>query len=102
MTYDERVTSALEKAPSVLVSDGFAARVMLALPARPVVLPAHRTHFGRTAMFGCALLLCVLLVASLQSARHGSVVGALVEWISLAQLAGIALWLSLRSRELRS
>jgi len=99
---EERITRALEQAPSVQVPAGFAARVMAQLPERKVVrVPAgmfvRRTHYGRNAMLTGAALLCCLLLAGAIVAK-GDPMWRFAEWTALAQLAGIALWCGLAWR----
>ncbi|HEY0759407.1 MAG TPA: hypothetical protein VGD59_09150 [Acidisarcina sp.] len=102
MINEERIASALEAAPAVTLPPDFTARVMSNLPVR-AALPRARTNFGRTALSGSLVLLfCALLGAFLLNSQHGSLAATLVEWTSLVQLAGVTLWLSLRSRELHS
>jgi hypothetical protein len=103
MHEEDRITRALEQAPAVVVPAEFAARVMARLAERKVRpvpeagwLP-RRTHYGRNAMLGGAVLLCCLLVAA-AVASHGDAAWRLAEWTALAQLAGIALWCGLAWR----
>jgi hypothetical protein len=100
---EERVTRALERAPTVAVPADFAARVMAQLPERKVrAAPVagwfpQRTHYGRNAMLTGAVLLCCLLVAGAVASR-GDAAWRMAEWIAFAQLAGIALWWGLAWR----
>jgi hypothetical protein len=100
---EERVVRVLEQAPAVTVPAEFAARVMAELPERKVArVPAdyglfvRRTHYGRNAMLAGAVVLCCLLVAAVAS--NGGTAWRVAEWMSLAQLAGIALWCGLAWR----
>jgi hypothetical protein len=99
---EERITRALEQAPTVVVPTDFALRVMAQLPegkiARmPTGLFVRRTHYGRNAMLAGAALLCCLLVVGAMASK-GDAVWRLAEWTALAQLAGITLWCGLAWR----
>ena len=103
---DDRITRALEQAPTVTVPANFAAQVMTRLPERKTArvrewsgLMVRRTHYGRNAMLtGAAVLCCLLVVATVMSHASDAVAWRMAEWIVLAQLAGIALWWGLAWR----
>jgi hypothetical protein len=102
---EDRITRALEQAPAVAVPAEFAARVMAQLPERKVGhvldwsgLFLRRTHYGRNAMLAAAAVLCCLLVVAGLASNHGGVAWQAIEWMVLAQLAGIALWWGLAWR----
>jgi len=59
--FDAMLTAALERRPEIAVPEGFAARVAAGLPARAAARPARETHYGRAAMYGCMLLLTVVM-----------------------------------------
>jgi hypothetical protein len=99
---EDRITQALEQTPAATVPADFAARVMAELPERKMArMPegwfVRRTHYGRNAMLAGAVLLSCLLVAG-AAASPGDARWRMVEWIALAQLAGIALWWGLAWR----
>jgi hypothetical protein len=102
---EDRITRALEQAPAVAVPAEFAARVMAQLPERKVARASEwsgmfvrRTHYGRNAMLAGAAVLCCLLVVAAAASNHGGVAWEAIEWMVLAQLAGIALWWGLAWR----
>ncbi len=98
---ERRITRALEAAPQVLPPDDFVAQVMRRLPRTPQ--PLHpslylrQTHYGRNIMLLCALVLCIVLVASAASVTPGSVAWIAAQCVLLVELGAIALWLSFRS-----
>jgi hypothetical protein len=99
---EDRLTRALERAPTVAVPADFAARVMARVPERKVArVPAgwfmRRTHYGRNALLAAATLLCCVLMAA-AVVSNGGVGWWLTEWTVLAQLAAIALWWGLARR----
>lgn len=95
---EDRLTRALERAPSVIVPADFTAKVMARIPERKVArygfLLPQRTHYGRNLMLGGAVLLCCLLIAG-AIVWQTTAAWRLAEWTILAQLAGIALWYGL-------
>jgi hypothetical protein len=102
---EDRITRALEQAPAVTLPVEFAARVMAQLPEQKVGrvpdwsgLFLRRTHYGRNAMLAAAAVLCCVLVVAGLASNHGGVAWQAIEWMVLAQLAGIALWWGLAWR----
>lgn len=52
--FEAMLTAALEHQPEVVIPAGFAARVAASVPVRK---PVRVTHYGRTAIYLCILLL---------------------------------------------
>ena len=92
-SFEERVTRALERKPTVDVPAGFAARVAGQVPVRKqVAVPAAR--YGLLAARIAVVVLLVALVALTMRSGSHKVIWVVLEWILCAELAGLAAWLS--------
>ena len=98
---DERLTRALEAAPTPLIADDFAQRVMQRLPARPVpsryVAATHSvaTYVGRRVAFAALVLLTVLMFwLAPHTFNMGHSTMTLIELVFCAEFVGVVLWLS--------
>jgi hypothetical protein len=93
---ERKIVMALEKAPHLVIPEGFAARVASALPAQPALLVTP-ARYGVRAGLACLVALMVLMLAAAPRAMGSSVLWLSIESIFCAQFALLAVWLVARS-----
>lgn len=95
---DGAVMKALEAKPEVRVPEGFAAKVMVALPEKTASTAKNTRRYGTSwGLVTAAALVAVGLVAA-AVADPGLLttrMGMIFEGLAAAEIAGIALWLGL-------
>ena len=92
------ITGALERQPEVVVPGGFAARVRASLPAQPRM--SRQRSVGRIAGAAAAVGLIVGLCWLAPHVRPSfESVAFDMEMLMLAELAGIAAWLTMRRHD---
>lgn len=92
--FEKRLTNALETAPQVIIPEGFAARLMQRIPAKPglrdvSVARIRQTYYARKAMVLSFLLLCAALICVLFLFPLNSSLGQLLQAVVFVQLAGL-------------
>ena len=95
---DEAITRALEAQPVVVIPEGFAARVMSALPAQPAV-KARRSVAKIAATAAVAGLIVGLCWLAPHARPNFESVAFDMELLMLCELAGVAAWLSMRRHD---
>ena len=92
---------ALECKPAVTIPADFATRMARMAQAQPVKRPRHRTHYGQAAAWVSLLVLAVVVVvlspATMTSEPLNLTPIAAIEYLLIAQLLALALWLGTRS-----
>ncbi len=90
---DAKIARALETAPEVEISAGFAARVAAQVPPLEAVALTPR-HYGRNAAIVSVGVLLALIVVFAQRSMGSSLLWSSIEWIFCVQLALVAFWLT--------
>lgn len=90
---DTKIVRALEAAPEVEISAGFAAKVAAQVPPLEVVALTPR-HYGRNAAIVSVGVLLALIVVFAQRSMGSSLLWTSIEWIFCVQLALVAFWLT--------
>jgi hypothetical protein len=96
LSLDARIILALEAAPRLDISPGFAARVASQLPARPTVTLSPR-RYGYGAAVACLVVLLALMSEFARRAMGTSLFWLSMESIFCAQFALLAVWLVARN-----
>lgn len=98
---DQRLTSALEAAPSPAIPADFSRRVLSRLPRQAATSPFAQVTstpiFGRRIFFAALIL---LLAGMFAIALHGSssLVLQAIDWFLAAEFVILTLWIALRPR----
>ena len=92
---DAMLTRALERRPQVAVPEGFAAKVLATLPARPRV-QQRRSAARSAAVAGAAVLLAALWWVAPHVRPGFESAGFDVEMLLVVELAAVAAWLGAR------
>lgn len=92
---------ALEFKPHPAIPTDFAARMTLLAKSEPVRRPRARTHYGQTAAWLSLAVLTAVVVAlapaTMSSATLNLTPLGVLEYLLLAQLIALALWLGTRT-----
>jgi hypothetical protein len=91
---------ALEARPVVTIPADFATRMARMAQAQPVKRPRPRTHYGQAAAWVSLLVLAVVVVVLSPAMTSGPLSLtpiAAIEYLLIAQLLALALWLGTRS-----
>ena len=99
--FEDRLDEALDTAPSVLIPEGFAARVAgLVPPSMPV--PKLRQAYSRSSILAGAVVLMLAILVLAPHAVAGATFAITLEWILCAQLSLLALYVALPGSAWRS
>ncbi|MBS1815629.1 MAG: hypothetical protein JSS87_12200 [Acidobacteria bacterium] len=96
--FEERLTRALEKTPSIEIPANFAQRVLGALPERRWSPQIVRSRYGRNAGIASMVLLACTLVALLVVQPQNAFVSLGVEPLLALQLGALVFWFAIRRK----